>query len=205
MHRVQTLFTSVRHPDTTRMFTAKAMLRCPVSDLYVAFELCTRIDSALIHVAAATQQAISPEIHSTKSRPGALNAASIVNVCFDLDLDLALVPCRTRLVLPHYTIIEPGNQHEHGHCRHPLSIIISRASMINCQTWIQDTKWLHRIGLRKRQSFASLPKLKMTRDTNQIKQQNVPHRIPASVAAWQFIGPLSSDGPNNIMLPPATT
>lgn len=28
-------------------------------------------------------------------------AASIVNVCFDLDLDLALVPCRTRLVLPH--------------------------------------------------------------------------------------------------------
>jgi hypothetical protein len=108
MHRVQTLFTSVRHPDTAGMFTANSMVRvrtvqfviayiclflfytfvrtfgflilnliqCPVSDLYVAFELCTRIDSALIHVAAATQQAISPEIHSTKWRPGALNAGT---------------------------------------------------------------------------------------------------------------------------------
>ncbi|KAL6792064.1 hypothetical protein J3E68DRAFT_410107 [Trichoderma sp. SZMC 28012] len=37
MHRVQTLFTSMRHPDTTRMFTANASLRVRTVQLVIAY------------------------------------------------------------------------------------------------------------------------------------------------------------------------
>ncbi|KAL7802912.1 hypothetical protein V8C43DRAFT_269735 [Trichoderma afarasin] len=37
MHRVQTLFTSVRHPDTTLMFTANAMLRVRTVQFVIAY------------------------------------------------------------------------------------------------------------------------------------------------------------------------
>ncbi|KAM6488294.1 hypothetical protein HDV62DRAFT_347480 [Trichoderma sp. SZMC 28011] len=37
MHRIQTLFTSVRHPDTAHMFTANSMVRVRTVQFVIAY------------------------------------------------------------------------------------------------------------------------------------------------------------------------